>query len=91
MCGIVYAVAPHLAGTVLAKAHFWLHNLSLPVLMLGVWLIRHGNPDMGGPIAGIFSIIMGIGILCFGVNLWRGGFPKPAKSAATMDPAPARA
>ncbi|HVZ00395.1 MAG TPA: cytochrome-c oxidase [Dongiaceae bacterium] len=86
LCGIIYAQAPHLAETLLAKAHFWLHNLGLPVLMLGVWFIKHGQPEVGGPIAGIFSIVMGVGILAFGVNLWRGGFPKPAhehRAAAT--------
>jgi hypothetical protein len=82
LCGIVYALAPHLAETMLAKAHFWLHNLGLPVLMLGVWLIKHGHVEIGGPIAGIFSIVMGLGILCFGINLWRGGFPKPVRAGA---------
>jgi hypothetical protein len=79
LCGIIYVQAPHLADTLLAKVHFWLHNIGLPVLMLGVWLLRHGQPEIGGPIAGIFSIVMGLGILAFGVNLWRGGFPKPAQ------------
>jgi hypothetical protein len=80
LCGIIYALAPHLAETMLAKVHFWLHNLGLPLLMLGVWLIRHNMPEVGGPLAGIFSIVMGVGILSFGVNLWLGGFPKPARS-----------
>ena len=79
LCGIIYALAPHLAETMLAKVHFWLHNLGLPVLMVAVWLIKHDRPEIGGPLAGIFSIVMGLGILCFGVNLWRGGFPKPAQ------------
>ena len=80
LCGIIYALAPHLAETKLAKAHFWLHNLGLPVLMLGVWMIKHGYVETGGPIAGIFSIVMGLGILCFGINLWLGGFPKPVRA-----------
>jgi hypothetical protein len=80
LCGVIYAQAPHLAETMLAKVHFWLHNLSLPVLMIGVWLIKHSQPEVGGPIAGIFSILMGLAILCFGVNLWRGGFPKPSRA-----------
>jgi hypothetical protein len=91
LCGIIYAQAPHLAETMLAKAHFWLHNIGLPVLMAGVWLIKHGQlVQIGGPIAGIFSMVMGVGILCFGVNLWRGGFPKPAHERTAMNPAAAR-
>jgi cbb3-type cytochrome oxidase subunit 1 len=76
LCGLIYAVAPHLADTLLAKAHFWLHNLGLPPLMLGVLLIYRGHPEIGGPIAGIFSIVVGLAVLSFAVNLWRGGFPK---------------
>jgi len=82
LCGIIYTLAPHLAETMFAKVHFWLHNITLPVLMVGVWFIVHGQPKVGGPIAGIFSIVMGVGILCFGINLWRGGFPKPVRASA---------
>ncbi len=31
-----------------------------------------GYAEIGGPIAGIFSIVTVIGIICFAVNLWRG-------------------
>jgi hypothetical protein len=78
LCGLIYTVAPHLAETGLAKAHFWLHNLGLPPLMAAVWLIGHGQSAIGGPAAGIFAIVVGLGVLSFAVNLWRGGFPKAA-------------
>ena len=78
LCGGIYAIAPHLAETFLAKAHFWLHNLGLPPLMIAVWLIKHDRPEIGGPAAGIFSIVVGLGVLSFAVNLWRGGFPQRA-------------
>ena len=78
LCGIIYALAPHLAETMLAKAHFWLHNLGLPPLMAAVWLIVNGHGETGGPIAGIASVVMGIGVLSFAVNLWLKGFPLPA-------------
>src|SRR5262245_26669164 len=79
LCGLIYAKAPHLAETRLAKAHFWLHNLGLPPLMASVWLIEHGQPGIGGPAAGIFSVLLGLGILGFAGNLWLGGFPLPAR------------
>jgi len=92
LCGIIYANAPHLAETKLAKVHFWLHNLGLPPLMLAVWLIRHGQPEAAGPIAGIFSVVLGLGILSFAVNLWLHGFPLSARQPiapidATTSPA----
>lgn len=78
LCGLIYAKAPHLERTWLAKAHFWLHNLGLPPLMVGVYFIVNGHPEIGGPMAGIFSMVMGLGVLSFAVNLWLKGFPLPA-------------
>ena len=93
LCGLIYAKAPHLAETRLAKMHFWLHNLGLPPLMIAVSLIVNGRDDIGGPAAGIFSIVVGLGILSFAVNLWLGGFPLPARNPAQIEAAanPARA
>ena len=70
--GCIYLLKPHLATTRLAAAHFWLHNIGTPALMVGVWLVHAGNDDVGGPIAGVFSMVVVIGILCFAVNLWLG-------------------
>jgi len=78
LCGVIYAVAPQLAGSLLAKAHFWLHNIGLPPLMAGVFLIYHGRPEIGGPITGISSILVGIGVLSFAANVWLRGFPRTA-------------
>lgn len=93
LCGLIYAKAPHLERSFLAKAHFWLHNLGLPPLMVAVWLIVNGRGEIGGPLAGIFSVVMGLGILSFAVNLWLKGFPEPAaKADASLEAAahPAR-
>lgn len=78
LCGLVYAKAPHLAATRLAHAHFWLHNLGLPVLMAAVWLIHHDKAAIGGPLAGIASLLVGGGVVSFAANLWLQGFPLPA-------------
>jgi heme/copper-type cytochrome/quinol oxidase subunit 1 len=32
IAGVVYLVVPRCAGSRLAAAHFWLHNLGLPVI-----------------------------------------------------------
>jgi hypothetical protein len=46
--------------------------------MVAVWLIVNGHPEIGGPIAGIVSVVMGLGVLSFAANLWLKGFPLPA-------------
>lgn len=53
-----------------ATAHFWLHNLGLPVMLVGVFLIYHGQPADGGPIAGLGSAVLALGFLAFVVNVW---------------------
>jgi hypothetical protein len=70
--GCLYLLKPALATTRLATAHFWLHNIGAPSMLVGVALIHGGNEAVGGPIAGIFSIVTVIGIICFAVNLWQG-------------------
>ena len=36
LAGIIYTLFPDLASTKLAKIHFWLHNITLPIMMLGL-------------------------------------------------------
>jgi cbb3-type cytochrome oxidase subunit 1 len=43
LAGIVYHLFPSAATTVLAKLHFWLHNIGLPVMMVGLALLLSGN------------------------------------------------
>jgi len=89
LCGLIYAKAPHLAETKLAKVHFWLHNLGLPPLMIAVALIVNGHDDIGGPLAGIFSVVVGLAVLSFAANLWLGGFPVSVREQQTARMQPA--
>jgi hypothetical protein len=70
MVGIWYRVQPEAAQTRLAKAHFWLHNLALPVLAVGLFVLLRGHPQVE-PILAIASITIGIGVLCLVINIWR--------------------
>ena len=40
--------------------------------------VVNGHGEIGGPMAGIFSVVMGLGVLSFAVNLWLKGFPEMA-------------
>jgi hypothetical protein len=56
---------------VLAKVHFWLYNMGLPVILVGVALIYGGQPGIGEPFAGIGSILIALGFLALLGNVFR--------------------
>jgi len=45
LAGLIYVQFPHAAETRLAKIHFWLHNLALPVMMVSLALLISGVPQ----------------------------------------------
>src|SRR5690348_5585447 len=51
MAGVLYRLYPAAAGTRLAQAHFWLHNLGLPVFMVALGLMLSGRATMPPVIA----------------------------------------
>src|SRR5579859_5515656 len=69
LAGIIYHLYPQAGGSRLGIAHFWLHNLSLPLLMIALFLMFGGNQAME-PVVGILSIIMVFATLLFAVNLF---------------------
>lgn len=68
--GLIYLALPAVARTRLATAHFWLHNIGLPIMLIGVFLIYSGQPEAGEPFAKSGSSILGLGFVCFALNLW---------------------
>jgi hypothetical protein len=71
--GLVYIALPGLAQSRLAQAHFWLHNLGVPVMLYGVYLIYAGHPAAGEPFAKGGSVLTALSFLCFALNVWRNG------------------
>jgi cbb3-type cytochrome oxidase subunit 1 len=68
--GLIYHAWPVAGETKLATWHFWLHNLSVPVFMMLLFMMLAGNAALG-PAVGLVATITLIGILLFAVNLWR--------------------
>jgi cbb3-type cytochrome oxidase subunit 1 len=68
--GLIYHAWPAAGQTKLARWHFWIHNLSLPVLMVALALERGGMEALDDFVGGV-SMITAIGIVLFAVNLWR--------------------
>ena len=68
--GLWYRSAPAAAETRLAKVHFWLHNIGLPIQMITLTMYVNGNSSVE-PVLALVSIVVGIGFACFAINLWR--------------------
>lgn len=65
--GVIYSIYPFVATTKLAKAHFWLHNLGLPVMMIGLFCESFGI-SAGLPVMIVGSLAVVIGTLLFAIN-----------------------
>jgi hypothetical protein len=70
LVGLIYLQVPTLALTRLAKAHFWLHNLGLPVMMVGLFLLNRGHREFI-PLLGIGASAVGLGVVMLALNVTR--------------------
>lgn len=83
IAGIVYVVFPRCGESALARAHFWLHNIGLPI-MAGALTAAFLLGDAGlEPIIGIGSTLVIAGLLVFTVNVARNA--RAADIAAVRD------
>lgn len=70
LIGFIYAYFPQAALSRLASVQFWLHNASLPVMMLALGLLLKGNPGVE-PLLGATSVLMLLTVLLFALNVLR--------------------
>lgn len=68
LAGIVYHLYPAAGTTLLARIHFWAHNLLLPVFMVALGLLLKGNAG-AGPAVGIVAMAMLAALACFAANV----------------------
>jgi cbb3-type cytochrome oxidase subunit 1 len=66
--GIIYTLHQQAATTRLAKFHFWLHNLSLPFMMVGLGFVLYGKTAWV-PLVSVSATILVISILLFAINI----------------------
>lgn len=57
--GVIYSVYPKAGNSTLGKAQFWLYNIGLPVLLVGMLIIQ---PVVGAPLVLIDILVWGGGI-----------------------------
>lgn len=55
----------------LVALQFWLHQLALPV-MLGALAALMRGVTAAEPLVGLGSVVVGVAVLAFAVNVWRG-------------------
>ena len=77
LVGVIYRAYPEAAQTRLARIHFWLHNVALPVFMIGLACVLSGYQAVL-PVAIVGALVVAIGIVVLAVNLWRCVRPEAA-------------
>lgn len=70
LAGVIYTLYPRAGAHWMAVWHFWLANLSLPVMMVALAFFLRGS-QAAGPVLGITSGIMAIAVILFGANVLR--------------------
>ncbi|WP_066068217.1 cytochrome-c oxidase [Neobacillus soli] len=68
VAGLVYVAFPSAAQTTLAKVHFWLHNIALPIMMIGLAFLVTGT-ESAEPAVAVGGTLMVLGIIIFAINV----------------------
>lgn len=80
--GVIYSVYPEAGNSMLGKAQFWLYNLGLPILLVGMLIIQ---PSVGAPLWLIHATIyvgggaLALSIIAFIVNAYQNIHDRPAR------------
>src|SRR6185369_14815875 len=61
MAGVIYKLYPAASATKLATAHFWLHNVGLPIFMAGLAAALSTGNDGLVPVVGGGALLLLIG------------------------------
>jgi hypothetical protein len=69
LAGLIYSVFPKAGESVLARVHFWLMNLALPVMMTGLGLVLFGHTAVV-PALVVGEFAAAAGIAAFAANLF---------------------
>lgn len=69
LAGLIYSVFPEAGNSKLAKAHFWLMNLALPVMMGALTLLLSGKTAVV-PVLAASEIAAAAAIAAFALNVF---------------------
>ncbi|MCG7345880.1 cytochrome-c oxidase [Sporosarcina sp. ACRSL] len=69
LAGVFYHLYPNLERSGMAKAHFWLHNIGLPIMMISIATAILGGPEIFFLLATLGGVMTVLGVLLFGFNV----------------------
>ena len=68
LAGLVYHLYPAASETRLARLHFWLHNIALPLFMVGLGFVLTGNEGIV-PVVIVAAVAVLLGLVLFAANV----------------------
>lgn len=68
LAGVLYTLFPSAGNNTLAKVHFWMHNIGLPIFMLGLYLSVPNNESVV-PLIATGATITVLAIIVFALNI----------------------
>ncbi|RBW69360.1 cytochrome-c oxidase [Bacillus taeanensis] len=68
LAGLLYHFFPKAGESMLEKIHFWLHNIGLPIMMIGLSFVVYGKLSFE-PIIAVGGTITWLSILLFVINI----------------------
>jgi len=69
LAGLIYSVFPKAGESRLARLHFWLLNLALPVMMSALGLLLFGQVGVA-PVLALAEVAAALGIVAFAANMF---------------------
>ncbi|PIC85284.1 cytochrome-c oxidase [Sporosarcina sp. P20a] len=69
--GLIYHSFPSITKNILAKVHFWLHNIGLPIMLLGLIAFGLRYNAVGIPLMSVGGVLIVIATIIFSINLWK--------------------
>ncbi|MBT2765187.1 cytochrome-c oxidase [Paenibacillus sp. ISL-20] len=68
LAGVIYVLFPAAGESTAGKVHFWLHNIGLPIMMIGLALLVSGMESVE-PVIAVGGVLVTLGILAFLYNV----------------------
>jgi hypothetical protein len=69
LAGLIYTVFPAAGNSKLARVHFWLFNLSAPVMLAALTMVLSGNLAVV-PVLAASEMVAAAAVLAFAANLF---------------------
>lgn len=69
LAGVIYWLCPRAGGHWLGLTHFWLHNIGLPIFVIGLFFLQSGHAA-AEPMVAVGATVAVIGILFFTLNVF---------------------